>query len=93
MRIPPNRASPILPNICCSKDRKRTARRISEEIDALGGSLNAYTTRQYTRFYAQVLSANPCPAEPGRCWTSCSICCSIPFRPPMISGWSGRDPR
>ena len=38
---------------------KRTARRISEEIDALGGSLNAYTTRQYTRFYAQVLSANP----------------------------------
>ena len=45
---------------------KRTARRISEEIDALGGSLNAYTTRQYTRFYAQVLSANPCPAEPGR---------------------------
>ena len=45
---------------------KRTARRISEEIDALGGSLNAYTTRQYTRFYAQVLSANPRPAEPGR---------------------------
>ena len=30
---------------------KRTARQISEEIDALGGSLNAYTTRQYTRFY------------------------------------------
>lgn len=45
---------------------KRTARRISEEIDALGGSLNAYTTRQYTRFYAQVLSANARPAEPGR---------------------------
>lgn len=67
MRIPPNRASPILPNICCSKGpKKRTARRISEEIDALGGSLNAYTTRQYTRFYAQVLSANARPAEPGR---------------------------
>lgn len=45
---------------------KRTARQISEEIDALGGSLNAYTTRQYTRFYAQVLAASPHPAEPGQ---------------------------
>lgn len=46
--------------------RTRTARQISEEIDALGGSLNAYTTRLYTRYYAQVLAANPHPAEPGR---------------------------
>ncbi len=44
----------------------RTARQISEEIDALGGNLNAYTTRQYTRYYAQVLAVNPHPAEPGR---------------------------
>lgn len=34
----------------------RTARRISEETDRLGGALNAYTTRHYTRFYAQVLA-------------------------------------
>ena len=31
----------------------RTARQISEEMDNLGGGMNAYTTKEYTRFYAQ----------------------------------------
>ncbi len=34
----------------------RSARDISEQMDKLGGNLNAYTTKEYTRYYAQTLS-------------------------------------
>ena len=40
----------------------RSARRISEEMDLLGGSLNAYTAKEYTRDYAQTLAENARPA-------------------------------
>lgn len=33
----------------------RSARDLAEEIDAVGGQLNAFTTREYTCFYARVL--------------------------------------
>jgi predicted Zn-dependent peptidase len=33
----------------------RTAREIAEAIDAVGGELNAYTTKEYTAYYARVL--------------------------------------
>lgn len=36
----------------------RSARDISEQMDRLGGNLNAYTTKEYTRYYAQTLSEN-----------------------------------
>lgn len=36
----------------------RTALEIAEEFDAVGGSLNAYTTKEYTCFYAKMLSEN-----------------------------------
>lgn len=36
----------------------RSAREISEEMDRLGGTLNAYTTQEYTRYYAQSLPEN-----------------------------------
>lgn len=35
--------------------RKRDARAIAEEIEAVGGHLNAHTSREYTAFYAKVL--------------------------------------
>lgn len=35
--------------------RRRTAEAISREIDALGGELNAFTSREGTTFYAKVL--------------------------------------
>lgn len=35
--------------------KKRSARRIAEEIEAVGGHLNAYTTRDMTAYYARVL--------------------------------------
>ncbi len=34
---------------------RRTAAQIAEEIDAVGGVLNAFTTKEYTCFYAKVL--------------------------------------
>ena len=37
---------------------RRSARAISEEMDRLGGSVNAYTAKEYTRYYAQCLSEN-----------------------------------
>ena len=35
--------------------RSRDARAIAEEIEAVGGHLNAYTSREYTAYYAKVL--------------------------------------
>lgn len=34
----------------------RTTKQIAESIDAVGGQLNAFTTKEYTCFYAKVLS-------------------------------------
>ncbi|KKM12868.1 zinc protease [Clostridiales bacterium PH28_bin88] len=35
---------------------KRSARRIAEELESVGGSLNAFTTKEYTCYYAKVLA-------------------------------------
>ena len=37
---------------------RRSAREISEEMDRLGGGMNAYTARECTRYYAQTLKEN-----------------------------------
>jgi len=37
---------------------RRSARRIAEEIEDVGGSLDAYTTREYTAYHARVLAAD-----------------------------------
>ncbi len=37
---------------------KRSALEIAEEIDTVGGTLNAYTTKEYTCFYAKMLDEN-----------------------------------
>ena len=37
---------------------KRTALEISAEMDAVGGELNAFTTKEYTCYYARVLDAD-----------------------------------
>jgi predicted Zn-dependent peptidase len=36
--------------------KKRTARRIAEELDAVGGHLDAATSREHTCFYARILA-------------------------------------
>jgi predicted Zn-dependent peptidase len=35
--------------------KKRTAKEIAEALDAVGGQLNAFTTKEYTCYYARVL--------------------------------------
>lgn len=42
--------------------RTRSAAQISQEIDALGGELNAFTTRETTTFYVRVLDQQLKPA-------------------------------
>lgn len=37
---------------------QRTAARIAEEMDAIGGVLNAFTAKEYTCYYAKVLDEN-----------------------------------
>jgi len=36
----------------------RTARAIAEDIDAVGGDMNAFTTKEYTTFYVRLLAAD-----------------------------------
>ena len=45
----------FLEHLCFKGTDRRSARDISEEIDRLGGELNAFTTRENTAFYATVL--------------------------------------
>jgi len=35
---------------------ERTAHQIAEEVDAVGGDMNAYTTKEYTTFYVRALA-------------------------------------
>ncbi|HEX7373166.1 MAG TPA: insulinase family protein, partial [Thermodesulfobacteriota bacterium] len=36
--------------------KRRSARQIAKEIDAVGGILNAFTSKEFSSFYAKVLS-------------------------------------
>lgn len=50
-----NGVAHLLEHMVFKGTRRRNARQISEEIEAVGGHLNAYTTREYTAYYAKVL--------------------------------------
>ena len=69
--------------ICSSTWRSRaratrSARAIAEEIENVGGSLNAYTGREITAYHASVLKEDVAlGVEHGRP-TSCATRCSIP---------------
>ncbi|MFZ5608294.1 MAG: M16 family metallopeptidase [Pseudomonadota bacterium] len=47
--------SHMLEHMVFKGTKRRSARQIAEEIEAVGGHLNAYTTRDLTAFYARVL--------------------------------------
>jgi predicted Zn-dependent peptidase len=47
--------SHMLEHMAFKGTRKRSARQIAEEIEAVGGYLNAYTSREQTAFHARVL--------------------------------------
>ena len=50
-----NGVSHLLEHMAFKGTEKRSARQIAEEIEAVGGHLNAYTAREYTAYYARVL--------------------------------------
>jgi predicted Zn-dependent peptidase len=50
-----NGISHLLEHMVFKGTRRRDARAIAEEIEAVGGHLNAHTSREYTAFYAKVL--------------------------------------
>src|SRR5437762_1110642 len=50
-----NGAAHFLEHMACKGTERRSARAIAEEIEAVGGHLNAYTSRESTAYYAKVL--------------------------------------
>ncbi len=50
-----NGVSHLLEHMVFKGTERRTARQIAEEIEAVGGHLNAYTSRENTAYYAKVL--------------------------------------
>ncbi len=51
-------ASHFLEHLLFKGTHKRTALQISSEIEAVGGETNAFTTKEYTCYYARVLDAD-----------------------------------
>ncbi len=50
-----NGVSHLLEHMAFKGTERRSARGIAEEIEAVGGHLNAYTSREHTAYYAKVL--------------------------------------
>ena len=50
-----NGASHFIEHMLFKGTASRTAKSIAEEMDSIGGQINAYTTREYTCFYTRVL--------------------------------------
>jgi predicted Zn-dependent peptidase len=51
-------ASHFLEHLLFKGTDTRTAKEIAEAIDAVGGDMNAFTTKEYTAFYVRVLDAD-----------------------------------
>src|ERR1700738_499630 len=53
-----NGVSHFIEHLLFKGTRKRAAAQIAEEIDAVGGVLNAFTGKEYTCYYAKVLGSD-----------------------------------
>ena len=53
-----NGVSHLLEHMAFKGTKRRNARAIAEEIEAVGGSVNAYTSRELTVYYATVLKSD-----------------------------------
>jgi predicted Zn-dependent peptidase len=53
-----NGVSHLIEHLLFKGTNKRTAAQIAEEIDAVGGVLNAFTGKEYTCYYAKVLGTD-----------------------------------
>lgn len=50
-----NGVSHFIEHLMFKGTKKRSAKNIAEEMDALGGQINAYTTKEYTCYYTRTL--------------------------------------
>lgn len=50
-----NGVSHFIEHLMFKGTKKRTAKDIAEEMDAMGGQINAYTTKEYTCYYTRTL--------------------------------------
>src|ERR1700756_1452556 len=50
--------SHLLEHMAFKGTERRSARQIAEEIEAVGGHLNAYTAREQTAYYAKILAGD-----------------------------------
>src|SRR5262249_53973092 len=57
-RAPENGISHVLEHMAFKGTARRTARRIAEEIEQVGGELNAATSLEMTAYYARVLKGD-----------------------------------
>ena len=53
-----NRAAHFIEHMLFKGTRSRTAAQLAEEMDAVGGQINAFTTKECTCFYARVLDTH-----------------------------------
>lgn len=53
-----NGISHLLEHMAFKGTRRRSARGLAEEIEAVGGQLNAYTSRDHTTYYARVMKGD-----------------------------------
>lgn len=53
-----NGVAHLLEHMAFKGTARRSARQIAEEIEAVGGHLNAYTSREHTAYYGRVLKAD-----------------------------------
>ena len=56
-RWPQNGIAHFLEHMAFKGTARRSALRIAEEIEDVGGYINAYTSREVTAYYARVLAA------------------------------------
>src|ERR1700733_894695 len=49
-------ASHFLEHLLFKGTPERSARSISDAVDAIGGDINAFTTKEYTTFYVRLLA-------------------------------------
>ena len=67
-----NGVSHFLEHMAFKGTERRSAAQIAEEIEAVGGHINAYTAREQTAYYVKVLKEDTVLAVPGRCWPAIS---------------------
>lgn len=55
-KLPQNGISHFIEHLLFKGTERRSAQEIAKEIDSVGGALNAFTTREYSCYYAKVLA-------------------------------------